>query len=239
MTGSQQSIFGVRIDDISTQEVQDRVERAVRDRSQLTIATVNPEIVLHARADAAYVRTLNAHALNIVDGVGLQKIAGFKHRVTGADLAMYILNIASQYALRVALIVRKDGLSQQSDVQAAAQRMAPNADISVFIVEPTAEARRKQLDIYEPHIVLVGLGFPEQERWVIECGARWFPNAVFLSVGGTFDYWTGVQPRAPRMLQRMGLEWLWRLCIQPRRIVRIFRAVILFPLYFWFSKRVS
>jgi len=67
-------------------------------------------------------------------------------------------------------------------------------------------------------ILFVGLGSPKQDRWMYASRGR--VNAVMLGVGAAFDFLTGAKPQAPRCMQRSGLEWLFRLSTEPRRLWR-------------------
>lgn len=87
----------------------------------------------------------------------------------------------------------------------------------------------KQIDFF-----LVGYGHPYQEKWIYRNYEK-IPAKVFIGVGGTFDFLNGNIPRAPKLIQKMGLEWLYRLFIQPKRIKRIFKAVVSFS-YLIFKK---
>jgi N-acetylglucosaminyldiphosphoundecaprenol N-acetyl-beta-D-mannosaminyltransferase len=87
-----------------------------------------------------------------------------------------------------------------------------------------------------PTIVLVGLGAPKQERW-IERHADAFPSVrIMIGVGGAFDMWAGSKRRAPRAFRALGLEWLWRLALEPRRLPRILRATVVFPVLALFDR---
>jgi N-acetylglucosaminyldiphosphoundecaprenol N-acetyl-beta-D-mannosaminyltransferase len=70
---------------------------------------------------------------------------------------------------------------------------------------------------FRPDVVLVGMGMPLQERWIQDNIDR-LETGVYLSVGGAFDYEAGVQTPAPRWVGRMGLEWLFRFCLNPKRL---------------------
>lgn len=74
-----------------------------------------------------------------------------------------------------------------------------------------------------PPIVWVGLGAPKQELWLAEV-ARHAPGVMFFGVGAAFDLLAGDRPRAPRWMQRCGLEWLYRLAREPRRLVPRYAA---------------
>ena len=80
-----------------------------------------------------------------------------------------------------------------------------------------------------PDILFVALGHPKQEKW-IAAHLKELPSVkLAMGVGGAFDYISGVVPRAPQWMRGCGLEWLFRLIYEPRRIGRIFRAVVVFP----------
>jgi len=78
-------------------------------------------------------------------------------------------------------------------------------------------------------ILFVALGAPKQEKWIVE-NLKLMPSVkLVMGVGGAFDFMAGRARRAPKFLRAIGLEWLWRLFCQPRRIIRIFKAVVVFP----------
>jgi N-acetylglucosaminyldiphosphoundecaprenol N-acetyl-beta-D-mannosaminyltransferase len=86
-----------------------------------------------------------------------------------------------------------------------------------------------ELRAADPAIVLVGLGSPKQERWIAEHAARLPSARIVIGIGGAFDMWAGRLRRAPTGLRRLGLEWAWRLALEPRRLPRIVRATVVFP----------
>jgi N-acetylglucosaminyldiphosphoundecaprenol N-acetyl-beta-D-mannosaminyltransferase len=77
----------------------------------------------------------------------------------------------------------------------------------------------------DPHVVWVGLGLPKQEYWMAN-HARLLPRSLLLGVGAAFDWFAGVQPRAPRVLQAMGMEWAHRVASEPRRLWPRYRKVV-------------
>jgi N-acetylglucosaminyldiphosphoundecaprenol N-acetyl-beta-D-mannosaminyltransferase len=68
-----------------------------------------------------------------------------------------------------------------------------------------------------PHIIWVGLGLPKQEYWMANHSAK-LPESVMVGVGAAFDWFGGRQPRAPRFVQNLGLEWFFRLIKEPKRL---------------------
>ena len=81
-----------------------------------------------------------------------------------------------------------------------------------------------------PDILLIALGHGKQEKWIAAHLPELPSVKVAMGVGGAFDFIAGRVLRAPRILRRLGLEWLWRLILQPSRLPRIWRAVIKFPI---------
>lgn len=83
----------------------------------------------------------------------------------------------------------------------------------------TAAAVTEEVKAFRPHIVFVGMGMPRQEAWIVRNHQALDPCALF-SVGAAFDYEAGVQKAAPRWMGRLGVEWLFRLVVDPKRLFR-------------------
>lgn len=84
--------------------------------------------------------------------------------------------------------------------------------------------------VFPPAILFVALGAPKQEKWIAENLKKMPDVKLAVGVGGAFDFISGRVKRAPKFMRTLGMEWLWRLIIQPWRIERIFKAVVVFPL---------
>lgn len=87
-----------------------------------------------------------------------------------------------------------------------------------------------KINASQPKLILVGMGHGKQEFWTQAARAHVTGAALWMGVGGAFDVWAGNLPRASQRWRTFGLEWLWRLCREPRRYGRIFSAVIIFPI---------
>lgn len=226
--------FGVRVDNMNREEIQKRMLGFLTTSCFHRIATINPEFLLLADDDQSFRYNLNRADLNIADGFGLhlallragKRLLG---RYPGADLVQNICHEAERRGLSVFLAMRQDGLSRLEDVRAALRKRYP--ELIVYGREyDVGTAYLETGSILEgAHIVLCAFGAPEQEYFVESL--RESPGAVRLAlgVGGSLDYLTGKQWRAPRCLRVMGLEWLWRLITRPGRWRRIALAVVVFP----------
>ena len=82
-----------------------------------------------------------------------------------------------------------------------------------------------KINLVKPDILLVGLGSPKQEKFIYENLKKMPSVKLAIGVGGAFDFISGHVKRAPHILQKIGLEWLWRLALEPKRIKRIYNGV--------------
>jgi N-acetylglucosaminyldiphosphoundecaprenol N-acetyl-beta-D-mannosaminyltransferase len=233
-------VFSIPISGLSVDEI---LQYASGTAKLTWIVTANPEILLHARKDEAYRETLMHADLRIVDSAGLAMVGRLRgaspHRVPGADLAKMLVAWAHAHDLSIGLIGgggMKSAKPALVNLQKAYHGLRGIAeDGGMVFADGIGDAENvtatERLVDAKPDIVFVAFGHPKQERW-IEKHLADFPNAkVIIGVGGTFDYWAGTIPRAPRFLQIFGLEWLYRLIREPKRWKRILNAVFVFPYY--------
>jgi N-acetylglucosaminyldiphosphoundecaprenol N-acetyl-beta-D-mannosaminyltransferase len=239
------SVFGVRLHEVdSEREVRARLRAFLDGDRSARVFTPNPEILLRARRDPSYAQVLNSADLALPDGTGVSIVLSARRRRPvrrwpGVELAGTLLRMAAERGDRVAL------LGSSPEVAARAlerwRSVLPTLEASVVApgvtigAEGVATSSRDESATVEavravaPAIVLVGLGAPKQERWIAR-HADLFPSVrILVGVGGAFDMWAGRFRRAPRALHALGLEWLWRLALEPRRLPRILRAVVVFP----------
>ncbi|HWQ99362.1 MAG TPA: WecB/TagA/CpsF family glycosyltransferase [Candidatus Methylomirabilis sp.] len=235
--------FGVRIDGLDAGDILRRADEAPALSFPLWIVTTNPEILLYARANTQYRDAIHLADLRIVDGFGLQ-LAGLLRgrrlrRTAGVDLAQRLVDRAAERGDTVAFVgggpgVASQALERQRERHPALKGYAfeggrvNNAGEG----DTQSEEMRHQVSIAGPDVLFVAFGHPKQEMWI----ARYlheFPSVrIVMGVGGTFDYWSGRTPRAPRWMRSHGLEWMYRLFRQPGRIKRILQAVFIFPFFF-------
>ena len=232
-------ILGVSIDNISLDETMTAVERFLLSKSQHKIFTPNPEICLKAEKDDDYRNILNNADLNIPDGFGLSlgaKILGEKldKRVTGVDLSKKILEKCNTDEHSVYILSRNDSLTKKADLDQLFKKQYPNIDLKTSLIDKDhpydCDDNLNDIIDFQPKVLLVTIGAPAQEIWISKY-LKFFPSVkVALGVGGTFDFLTGKMKRAPESMRNLGLEWLYRLYQEPKRIGRIRDAVVNFLL---------
>ncbi|MFH1426677.1 MAG: WecB/TagA/CpsF family glycosyltransferase [Candidatus Kerfeldbacteria bacterium] len=224
------SIFGIPIDNVSLPGAMDRINKWIVDSDCMKlIITPNPEILLHARNHPDFAAVLSKADLSVADGFGIRLFSRITNTVRGVDVAGHLMDIAHAKKLSVHCVIRKDGLSGEQDIIAAMKTRWPDAVVSAHSIMKDQWLNDPPTGI-SADLLLVGLGFPEQELWLGKHLDSAGPSAVGIGVGGTFDFWSGTATRAPRWIQAVHLEWLWRLLQQPNRIIRIVNAVVVFPI---------
>lgn len=224
--GNNVEILGVRIDSVYTREaVATALRLAAADRGSY-IVTPNAEIVMASLKHPGLKQALAFADLSVGDGVGVLWASRFLGRplpekVNGIDLMLELLKEAGKRSLRVYLIGAREEV-----VAAAAKRIRTDMGVNVVGYHHGYFGSDDEADILlsiresSPHIIFVGMGSPRQELWMHKCVGR-IPRGVMMGVGGSLDVISGAKPRAPRTVQQLGLEWLYRLIREPWRARRM------------------
>jgi N-acetylglucosaminyldiphosphoundecaprenol N-acetyl-beta-D-mannosaminyltransferase len=232
-------VIGVKIDQINLSGAVEKITAWAGDSQQRLIVTVNPEIVVAAQQNQKYKKVLNQADLSTCDGVGLVWAARFLHkqalsRVTGVDLTEALLNQKNSDlkffllgAQDIVVSTVKNKFSQALIVGIdSGGRLQEQLD-GRWLLENNEEIVQRIKDS-RANILLVAFGGVKQELWLSQNLVK-MPNIkVAIGVGGTFDYLAGKISRAPKWLRLIGLEWLFRLIKEPKRIRRIYNAIVKF-----------
>lgn len=236
-------ILGVRVDCVDFAQTlaimqrwieSDKANAAVRQ-----ICTLNPEFVMHARRDPLFAATL-AHAdLAVPDGSGLLWAARrqgvqIKERVTGSDGIYHICERAAERGWRVYFLGAASGVA--AEAARRLQQQFPGLIVAGHNSGSPQDgewpAIQSALTKAAPDILFVAYGHPKQDLWIAQHRNE-LPAQVAMGVGGAFDFVAGMTKRAPRWMQHMGLEWLFRLLIQPWR----WRRMLAIPHFIWLVLR--
>lgn len=231
-------LFEIPIDDVSNEELDHLLVSWVNGIEQKMITTPNPEFILLSRRDGQFKKLLQESDLSLPDGVGLRfAVAAFtnetlSHRQTGVELVERLMKIAYTTRKRILII---DGLEHSGEKSIVLfKKRFPGIQISVMdpgrVSFPVSDIVSEQILEISPDILFVALGQGKQEKFIHEL----LPNVpsirLAVGIGGAFDMISGLKPRAPIVMRRMGLEWLWRVVIEPRRLGRILNASFIFPI---------
>jgi N-acetylglucosaminyldiphosphoundecaprenol N-acetyl-beta-D-mannosaminyltransferase len=199
--------------------------------SQHQVITLNPEYVVLAARKPEMVKLTHHSSLCVIDGVGLAfalRKFGFIQRYPGADLVPDLLRYCEKQGTNVGIVLSANGLSTPEQVYAHLQRHFPKLQFSAWYED---DKLVENINLKNPVLLLVTFGQPRQDFWILENLTRLSSVKLAIGVGGTIDFLTGVRRRAPRLMRTIGVEWLWRLITQPKRLPRIFRATF----GFWYT----
>lgn len=218
------TILGVRVAAVGRQDALDRVAGLVEAPAPALLAFANAHTLNVSVRDRQFREALDGAALVLNDGVGLQLAAMLQGRrfpanLNGTDFLPRLLSLAAERGWRVFFLGGRPGVAAAA--AAAVQREAPGLEVcgtrdGFFAASESAtvagEIRETGCDL-----VLVGMGNPRQELWLVDwldaTGAR-----LGVGVGAFLDFKAGTVRRAPAWMNRAGLEWLFRLAQEPRRL---------------------
>lgn len=205
-------IFGVKIDNLTMDEALERIKGFV--------VLPYSEFIVRAQKDEEFRNILNSADFCLCEGKGLWLAARFlkkpiKESINGVDLIYKLKG-------KTFLLGGKKGVAEK--VKEKLNTEIVGAEHGYQDLNQVIEKINKA----NPDILLVNLGSPGQEKWIYYNLKKMPSVKVAIGVGGAFDFISGRIKRAPRPLQRTGLEWLWRLILQPWRVKRIYNGVVKF-----------
>jgi len=231
-------IFGVEFNDVAAERAVAQACELIDSGSKAYIVTPNPEIIWMARRDSALLRAVNGAELVLSDGIGVimgARILGTPlrgGRVPGIDFATALFEKMAQTGGSVFLMGAKPGVAEL-----AANKLMekyPGLDIAGVADgyftedEPVIE----KINSTHPDLLLVCLGSPKQELWMAENLGR-LSVKLCAGLGGSLDVFAGNVKRAPALFRKLGMEWLYRLFREPRRITRMAKLPLFILALVW------
>ena len=203
---------------------QDEAIRQIFDQDRQTVAFLNAHCINVAASDPIYRWALSKATTLLPDGSGMQLAAKliksrFTENLNGTDLFPPIISAAASRKMKVFFFGSRPGIAEK----AADAAKVLNKDVQIAGSRNGFFSARDEAGIIETinasgaDVLLVGMGVPMQDIWIARNRHRLNAKVVF-GVGAQFDFWSGSISRAPRSLRRFGMEWLWRLAIEPKRM---------------------
>ncbi|WP_426817290.1 lipopolysaccharide N-acetylmannosaminouronosyltransferase [Winslowiella sp. 2C04] len=196
-----------------------------------TLVAINAEKVLTAESDADMHKLIDDAEYKYADGISIVRSIRKKYpqaqvtRVPGANLWEALMERAGREATPVFLIGGKPEILAQTE-----EKLRRQWNVNIvgsqdgYFAPSDREALFQRIRDSGAKIVTVAMGSPKQEILMRDCKAFW-PEALYMGVGGTYDVFTGHVKRAPQVWQNLGLEWLYRLILQPSRLRRQLRLL--------------
>ncbi len=199
----------------------------------LALATVNLDHLVKLSKDPDFRAAYAAHDLVVADGnpiVWLSRLAGRPVRlVPGANLVLPLVQAAAAAGRPVSLLGSTEAALEAAMVHL--QGLVPGLQVGALMAPPMgfdpegtdARVMLARLQAMGPGLCLIALGAPKQER-LAALGRQMAPEVSFASVGAGLDFLAGTQRRAPRWVQAIAMEWLWRALSSPRRLIPRYAA---------------
>lgn len=213
-------LLGITVNTYSMQETVEEIRRSVEAKHQIRVVTANPEMIYASGHDRRLKRLINSADIVTADGIGVVWAARrlgtpVQERVTGIDLVQSIFPVANTRKWRLFLLGGKPGVVEKAMQQVTLKfpDVVLEGHHGYFKLEEEPRVL-ENIHSFQPDVLLVGLGAPRQEYWLAEHPGL---ATVCIGVGGSFDALAGIVIRAPKGLQELHLEWLYRLCKEPWR----------------------
>ncbi len=251
-------ILDIKINKITFKETIETIKNFLSSDKQHYLITLNPEMVVEANKDRYFKKIINEADIVLVDGVGILFANRFLNndklleRIKGIDLIykicesdfikdykIYLLGAGEGIAKKAAKVLTKkyahlNIVGAEEGIPKSIFNKNPNYRLQITNpefrndFEKLNEKLVEKINKVQPDILFVAFGASKQEKWIYENLKKMPSVKIAIGVGGSFDFISGKIRRAPRIVQRMGLEWLWRLFLEPKRIRRIYNATIKF-----------
>lgn len=211
-------LLGVGLTNTKEHEVLEFIITGLQNQAdKYYIVTPNPELLVIADSNPKYKDILNRAKLALVDGIGIVwagQLMGhpIKELIHGVDLLESLCSHVAKRPITVGFLGAGPGVAEKT--AECLNKKYPGLKIGLAAQEWNESFKNKKVDI-----LFVAFGSPKQEIWIAE-HIDSIPAKVLIGVGGSFDFVSGKVMRAPKFLRQLGLEWLFRLVIQPWRIKR-------------------
>jgi N-acetylglucosaminyldiphosphoundecaprenol N-acetyl-beta-D-mannosaminyltransferase len=249
-------IASVEVDTLTRREVISRINKAIEKNKILQLVTPYSEFIVEAEYNFEFRKALNSSEIRIPDGIGIlwagAYLAGkwnnliisllgiinrdlnlysvFTEKISGSDLIYDVLDLAHKKKSRVYLLGGEGAVPEkvQDYIENTYSRIHITGTYSKKISLNDKVLFQQVLET-QSDIILIALSYPKQEIFASQLKQYFINNdhkGIIMCIGGTFDFLAGSQKRAPKWMQKLGLEWLYRLIQEPKRIRRIYKATI-------------
>lgn len=222
-----EKVLGVPISLLPTKSVADWIDRSIAFKTQNLIVTADATALVIAHQNPRFREILNSASLITADGVGVlwalkRKGVVDPPKVSGVDLAQLLVENSSRSGHRIFFLGAAPGIAEL-----AADRMRlrfPGCNIvgthhGYFPAEDDSIVA-EEIAKTQPDILLIAMGMPRQEEF-FEKTKHITKVSIGMGVGGTFDVFSGKTRRAPKLVQKLHMEWLWRLALNPTKFAKV------------------
>ena len=222
-------ILGVEIDNITIDEAGEITKELIENSNKTCelIVAPNVEFIMAAQKDNDFFNILKSAKLSTPDSIGVE-IAGkiqkkpLKQRIPGQAYFRKVLEVGEKEEWTFYLLGGKGDTVERAieNIKKIYPKLKIVGSHEGFFEKDSEQDVINEINLLQPNVLFVAMGAPRQEKWIYN-----HKNELKVDVaagqGGTFDYEAGNIRRAPKWIQKIGMEWFWRLILQPSRIVRM------------------
>ncbi len=229
MMSTTYELLGVRVQPLALEDILSHIAEAIGSGKKLIIANHNLHSIYLFHRDEKMRRLFAMADVVHADGmsiVALGRILGYpfdrSYRVTYGDLLPRLAERAAAESWRLFYLGAEPGVAERG--AALLRSRYPGLEIAAMhgYFDPTGpanEERLKQIAAFRPNVLLVGMGMPRQEHWIVDNVGR-LDTDVVMTAGAAIEWVMGILRPCPRWVSDHGLQWLWRLVWHPRRVWR-------------------
>jgi N-acetylglucosaminyldiphosphoundecaprenol N-acetyl-beta-D-mannosaminyltransferase len=238
-------ILGINVISTSNDQLLARVRHHLTHNVHFYIVTPNPELVLMAQENKLLKEALNSSEFPVPDGIGIKFASMFLFGKTldilpGRELFNDLIKLADRNKWKVFFLGGENGEAEVAAGVLGARyksikiladsgpRLDKNAEPVTDFDKKSQKDAFDKINKFIPDLLFVAFGNPKQEIWIHKNIGKLRVGGA-MCVGGTFRYVAGLSKLPPKWMEKLGLEWLWRVITEPKRIGRIWNAVIVFP----------
>jgi N-acetylglucosaminyldiphosphoundecaprenol N-acetyl-beta-D-mannosaminyltransferase len=222
-------ILNTKVDNLSKSEVLEKIRQLlVSNEFGKQLSTTNPEFILTAQKDEKFREIINNSWLSVADGYGIKLASKWLFKkdtevIPGTDLVFDIAKICTEKNEKIFLL---GGFGDTPKL--TAEKLKQNSGLLVDYSVFENEQKNDKIKAFQPAVLFVAINHPHAQIWINENLPQLPSIKLAIGVGGAFDYISEKIKRAPESWRSKGLEWLYRLIHQPRRLKRIWNAWIVF-----------
>lgn len=234
-------VLGVPIDCITLDQTMGTIETMIDSGRPHLIVTADSSGIVQAQSDRELMDLYRRSDLNTPDSTGVvwamnRQDANQNERVSGVEIADRICRVSAEKNWSIFLLGSSPGVADEA--AANLRKKYPGVNIVGTrhgFFKPEEDMRvAEEVAKFNPDVLLVAMGIPRQEKFIL----RTMPvikARVAIGVGGTLDVFSGRAKRAPKLIQKISMEWLWRLILNPSKIAK----AKLLPKFVWLNLRDS
>jgi len=220
-------ILGVPIDCVTMDQTLAKLETFLAADQPRLVVTADATAIVIAHEDAGFRQLIESADLVTPDGIGVLWAAKRRgcmltERVSGVDIVDRVCQLSADRGFRIYLLGAGQGVAEL-----AAEKLRlkyPGCNIvgtrNGYFPSESDEVVAREIAVFRPDVLFVAMGMPRQEQF-IRSTEHLIGAKVAIGVGGSFDVYSGKTKRAPQTFQKLRLEWLWRLMLNPSKISKV------------------